>query len=292
MHAANALAGFLTLALGLAAGCTTVRPQPFPEAPPSAPFSHAGLDAVLARFVDADGRVDYAGLVREPAELERYYARLAAVSPDSHPSQFPDQASRLAYWINAYNAAVLKLVKDRYPLGGVEDVPTPHGLLFVPGKVRFFVLHRILLGGRKTSLYALENGVVRRRFREPRIHFALNCASGGCPRLPQRAFRPESLDAQLEAEARRFVAERRNFEIDDDARTIWLSAIFDWYEGDFTEPLVRSDGPAPTLLDAVARWLPPEDAAGLRSRADGYRVRFRPYDWSLNDQATAARPGR
>ncbi len=180
------------------------------------------------------------------------------------------------------------MVKDHHPIGSVEDVRSPSALFFVPGKVRFFAFNRILLGGERMSLYQLENGIVRARFPEPRIHFALNCASIGCPRLPREAFDPARLDAQLEREARAFVSEPRNFEIQHEARTVWLSAIFDWYDVDFTDWVQRvSGGSEGTLLDAVARWLPPSQAAELRERTQGYRVRFRPYDWRLNDRASA-----
>lgn len=285
----RALPGWVVLASVLA-GCTPGAPRPAPAERQAAPFLHTALDAVLAQHVDGQGRVDYAGLVRDPGLLESYLDAVAATSPDSDPDRFPDAGSRLAYWINAYNAWVLKIVKDHYPVAGVADVPGPALLFFLPGKVRFFLLQRITLGGETTSLYVLENQVVRRRFRDPRIHFALNCAARGCPRLPQHAFHGERLDAELEAEARRFVAEPRNVRIDDDGGTIRLSSIFRWYEEDFTEGLEGGAGEADgALVEVVARWSEPARAAALRARRTTHPVSFVPYDWALNDQATAPR---
>ena len=286
MRARGAFGGILASIL-VACAAVTPRPGVPPELPPGA-FPHVALDAVLASRVDAHGRVDYAGLVREPEPLETYLAQVAATSPDSDPERFPDDAHRLAYWVNAYNAWVLKLVKDHYPVASVTDVPTPPGLFFVPGKVRFFLFQRVPVGGAPTSLYGLENGIVRRRFADPRVHFALNCASLGCPRLPAHAFHPETLDAELEAEARRFVADSRNVRIDDAARTIWLSALFDWYEDDFTHWVSSvSGGSEHSLVEAVARWSEPGRAETLRARVASHRVAFLPYDWALNDQASA-----
>lgn len=282
----RALPGWVVLASVLA-GCTPGAPRPAPADLRADPFLHTALDAVLAERVDGQGRVDYAGLVRDPGRLEAYLGAVAASSPDADPERFPDAASRLAYWINAYNAWVLKIVKDHYPVAGVAEVPGPALLFFLPGKVRFFLFQRITLGGETTSLYVLENRVVRRRFRDPRIHFALNCAARGCPRLPQHAFHGERLEAELEAEARRFVAEPRNVRIDDATATIWLSSIFRWYAEDFTGWVEETSGAADgALVEAVARWSEPARAEALRARRATHAIAFVPYDWALNDQAT------
>ena len=278
--------GFALLGV-LGAACTAIRPTTEATVPAAPPFSHADLDRVLERFVDERGRVDYAGLQRDPSDVERYYAALAVVSPDSDPALFPTRDERLAYWINAYNGAVLTVVLRYYPIRSVTDVPTPFPLSLASDKIGFFYLQRITLGGDTTSLYTVENSVVRARFDEPRVHFALNCASGGCPRLPRRAFSPAELDRQLDDEARRFFAEERNLRFDHDARVVHLSSILDWYADDFTgwyeQQHPRSDA---TLLDYVALYVAPE-RRGEIDRARRYEVRFVPYDWALNAQARA-----
>lgn len=274
------------LVLLLASGCSTaIHPRDALAPPRPATFSHADLDRVQSRFVDAEGRVDYAALAREPGDLERYYALLAAYSPDSAPHLFPTPEAELAYWIDAYNASVLVTVLRYYPIPSVTAVPTPFPPSLVSDKIGFFYLQEVTLGGEETNLYDLENSVIRGRFREPRIHFALNCASLGCPRLPQHAFTADQLDRQLDEETRRFFAEERNLRIDHAARVVHLSSILDWYEQDFTGwYAIRHPGTTPVLLDYVALYVDPERREEML-RARAYDVEFVPYDWSLNDQA-------
>jgi nucleotide-binding universal stress UspA family protein len=278
-----------TLVAAAVASCTAIRPVPPPAgAPPPAPrtFSHADLDRVLRRFVDDTGRVDYAGLAADAADLGRYYRLVATHGPDSHPALFPTVRSRLAYWINAYNAAVLATVLTHYPIARVTDVRPPSLLAVLPDAAGFFLFQRVTLGGRTTSLYALEHAIIRRRFADPRVHFALNCASRGCPRLPRRAFVPETLDEALDHETRRFVAEARNVAVDHGARAVHLSAIFAWYAEDFLRWYrIRFPGERATLLRYVACYLPAAEAGALRAVEGFYTVRFRAYDWRLNDQA-------
>jgi hypothetical protein len=239
---------------------------------------------VLERFVDDAGQVDYAGLATDPLALERYYYLLSRYSPDSAPDAFPGHSDRLAYWLNAYNAAVLKTVVAHYPIASVEDVAPPRAFFFLPRRSGFFVFQRIRLGNRGTSLYALENRVIRHRFDDPRVHFALNCASRGCPRLRRQPFDPVRLDVQLDRATREFVAEPRNMRIDHATRSVMLSAIFDWYEDDFLDwcRAHLGDGP-PGVLRYVAAYVEPERAAELE-RAATYTRRTEPWDWSLNTQ--------
>lgn len=279
--------GVLALALGV--GCATIAPAPLSGGPIAArrPFSHEEFAPVLERFVDDAGQVDYAGLAAEPVALDRYYYLLSRYSPDSAPDAFPTRNDRLAYWLNAYNAAVLKTVLVHYPIAGVEDVAPPRLLFFLPRRSGFFVFQRIRLGDRGTSLYGLENRVVRRRFGDPRVHFALNCASRGCPRLRRQPFDPARLDAQLDRATREFVAETRNVRVDHAARTVMLSAIFDWYEGDFLDwcRMHVPDAP-PSVLRYVAAYVEPERSADLEP-AIAYARQMVPWDWSLNAQAPA-----
>jgi hypothetical protein len=220
------------------------------------PFRHDRFDAVLRRVVDERGRVDYAALVADPTDLRVYVATLVAFSPDSHPARFPTAGDRLAYWLNAYNASVVDRVVRRYPIDSVKDVFPP-----------------------------LVNRVVRRRFADPRVHFALNCASRGCPRLPARAFTGDGLQVELDREARRFVGETRNVAVDPVTRTVWLSSIFSWFEKDFTTWMrVHHPGEPATLVGYVRRLAEPEGRAALDA-CSRCAVRFVPYDWRLNDQA-------
>ncbi len=271
-------ATFTAVAALLIAACTTIRPGPGAVELPEGSFSHGRWDRVLQQHVDSAGRVDYAGLAANPRELDAYFEQIAGFSPDSHPHLFRDRDARLAYWINAYNASVIKAVVEAYPISSVGDV----GFGF--WKIGFFVQQKIVVGGTSMSLYYLENSIVRERFRDARIHFALNCASASCPTLPNRAFQAATLQERLDQEARRFVAATRNVRVDHDRRVIYLSSIFDWYESDFTDWPTPGLPRHPSLLDYISHYAEAELQADL-ARAGRYDIRFDTYDWSLNDQA-------
>ena len=255
---ARLLPALLALPLLLTAGCTSTLRSPY-TVPDEVlveleVFDHAEYAAVLAEHVDDQGRVDYPALVAAPDRLERYIALLEAVGPYLRPDLFPTREDELAYYINAYNALTLYNVVQRYPIDSVDE-----------DKVDFFFWTRFELDGEDNSLYGLEN-FIRDRYQEPRIHFALNCASAGCPRLPAVPFRGETLEAQLTEETARFLSEPRNVEFVDGE--LVLSEIFDWYDDDFP-PDVRS-------------WLAAQP--GMPPVPPDIELQYRPYDWSLNDQ--------
>lgn len=234
-------------------------------------FRHADWGKVLARFVDARGRVDYEALAKDRADLDRYLESVRRVSPRSRPDLFPDRDDRLAYYLNAYNALVFEGVLARGP----ERVSVWKGGL-VSGYA-FFVGRKVVLGGEETSLKRLEDRWVREGFRDPRVHAALNCASIGCPRLPQVPFEAASLDAQLDAAMAEFVAEARNVRVDDAGRTVTLSKIFDWFEEDFLAFERAKGSQDPRLADYVNRY-----RGALPKLPREYRVRFFDYDKGLN----------
>ena len=254
------------------------------SAPALEGYDLTDLDRALAEWVDDDGKVDYASLKSDPSTLERFYAQFARVSPATHPGLFPDRDAHLAYWINAYNIAVLLSVVRNYPIETVKDVKPPLVVFFLPDLAGFFSLRLHVFGGRKLSLRALRDDVLRGGFDDPRIHFALHSASAGSPKLPRRAFRGATLKKALEAETRRFFSEERNLRIDHQQETIFLSQIIEWYEEDFTGYLAAQGSESTTLLEYAARCANPETADELRGAASDYALRFVPFDWSLNDR--------
>ncbi len=268
----------LLLGLLVASGCSSV-PVPSQDAP--ALPDHSDLDAFLARHVDDLGRVDYAAAGSDRAGLDRFVVAAASASPDSHPEAFGTDDDRLAYWINSYNAWVIAMVLRDYPIDSVLDAPNP--VAWIDRRAGFFFLRRVLLGGDRMSLYTLENGVVRARFDEPRIHFALNCASRGCPRLPPEAFTGPRLRLQLARETARFLAEERNVSVDSESRVVRLSMIFRWYESDFTGWMERHRPDAQATLLAWIVDQAPAEVAERVAACVGCDVEFVPYDWSLND---------
>lgn len=260
------------LAQGLALALAVLLLQPGAGARSGSPgFAHDDWARVLERFVDARGRVDYEGLAADREILDRYIRAVEAVSPESHPDRFPTRGAELAYYVNAYNAQVVRLVLDRGP----EKTSVWSG---IPSGSQFFVNTRIEIGGETTNLKKLEDDVIRARYRDPRIHAALNCASIGCPRLPRVAFEPAKLEAQLDAAMREFVSESRNVRLDKKRSTVFLSKIFDWFRQDFVAAEADRGNPDGSVLDFINRFrkdapIPP-----------GYRIEFLPYDKGLNKQ--------
>jgi hypothetical protein len=229
------------------------------EAPSAAAPPYDAWQRVLEKYVDDQGRVNFAGVKNDRADLDRFVAWVYDYSPQNQPSLFPTQAHVLAYHINAYNALALHKVLER-------DIPqTLAGLR----KVSFFFLGKVRVGNEPITLYKYENDVVR-KIQDPRMHVALNCMSVSCPRLPREAFLPERLDEQLNREAKRFYNEDRNVQVDDANRTLRLSEILKFYTADF---LAQS----PSLAAYVNKYRDqkvPED----------YKVEFVPYDWTINRQ--------
>lgn len=216
----------------------------------------------MTRFVDPEGRIDFAALAADRDGLDELVAYVERVSPASAPELFPRSADVLAYHLNAYNALAMQ---------GVIDAGVADGFASFFKRQLFFRFRRVTVGGRSMSLSSYENEVIR-PLGEPRVHFALNCMVRSCPRLPQMSFRAEELEAQLEAATREFLNDARNVRVDAAAREVWLSAILDFYSADFA-----ADGNRKSLIEYVNRY---------RDELidPGFAVKFIPYDWTLNRQ--------
>ena len=242
-----------TLAVGLAA-CATL-PQVPSSAGRASDDPQAAWDRVLRGHVLDDGGIDFVGIRRDPEDLEAFVTWVATHGPRATHELFPTEAARLAYYLNAYNALAMYQV-----------VTTPHR---PEQRVRFFLLTTVVLDGQRTSLYRLENAVIQ-PLGDPRVHFALNCMVRGCPRLPREPFDPSRLDAQLEREARHFLNEPRNIQVDPPVGVVRVSSILRFYREDFLAK-------APSLVAYANRYRTepiPED----------YAVRFIPYDWILHQR--------
>lgn len=251
---------FLLLFLSLIlAGCASVRlptsvTPPIAAQPPYDAWSH-----VLQEYVDADGRIDFDGLAKNRAELDRFVAYVMTYGPDNLAQHFPTPKHVLAYHINTYNAlAMYKVIETGVPqtLAGFQ-------------KVNFFFLGKVQVGGQAISLYDYENKVIR-PLGDARAHVALNCMSVACPRLPREAFLPQNLDQQLDREARRFVSEARNVSLDQNKQVLHLSEIFKFY----TEDFLMHD---PSLTAWINRYL-------VEKMAEPKKIEFIPYDWTINRQ--------
>lgn len=240
----------------------------FAPARAAEPFSHDAWGHVLAAVVDEQGMVDYEALRANRADLDAYLAQVRNHGPESTPATFPQRADALAYYLNAYNALVFDEVLALGP-----DATTVWGI--TGSGYGFFVRTKVELDGRSISLKALEDDLVRAQYEDPRIHAALNCASIGCPRLPREPFLPATLDHQLDAAMREFVASDRGVRLDPATKTIELSKIFEWFAEDFLSAERRAGNPKPTSLDAIDRWR-------VEPLPRDWQVRYGEYDKRLN----------
>lgn len=235
-------------------------------------FDHNTLDQLLLRAVDKEGRVDYDRL-KSHVDLISYVKLIAEISPNTHPTYFPQRADSLAFWINVYNALVLFGVAEAYPVVSVTEIAPDFGFF----KKRLFVV-----GGQSFTLDHIEHEIIRKEFGDPRIHAALNCAAKSCPPLQSRAYMPGKLDDQLNDAMRNMVRSAKHVEIDRTHGVLKLSSIFNWFSSDFISSEKESNT-GDALVMYVQPFLPVEARQYLQQHP-GIPVHFLPYDWSLNDQ--------
>ncbi|KGD62325.1 hypothetical protein T9A_00616 [Alcanivorax jadensis T9] len=251
-------------------------------ASPLMAFDHQRWDALLDNHVQwqrggVTTSVDYPGLRKDRAALDEYLGALSQVSKDDFESWPRDK--KLAFLINAYNAFTIDLVlrQDTLP-DSIRDI----GSFFSgPWDQRFFTL----LGEART-LDEVEHDMIRGNpaLMDPRIHFAVNCASVGCPALRPEAYRAKELEQQLADSTRRFLADRQRNRFNEKPPHLAVSKIFDWYEDDF----IDAAGSLSHYLLQYADTL--EIPANHRKSLDAERlkIQFLDYDWSLNSETNGS----
>ncbi len=224
--------------------------------------SHALFSQVLKTYVHNE-RVDYAALKAHPQELNRYLSEVAAVRRKHFDHWTRKQ--QIAFLINAYNAYTLKLIIDHYPIKSIKDIGH-----FWRGPWAQPVVH---LFGKSITLDTIEQDMLRKDYREPRIHFALVCASIGCPPLRSEAYLATRLDEQLNDQGKRFLANRSKNRVDATDHTVYLSPIFKWYGEDFK----KKSG---SVLAFLKPYWPKRERIELKS--GHFEIRYTDYNWSLN----------
>ncbi len=207
--------------------------------------------------------VDYPGLKRNPAPLNAYLDTLAAVPESAFKKWNKDE--QMAFLINLYNAATLKLVADHYPVKSIKDIGGAAGGPWKQKVVRLF--------GKVETLDHIEHDLLRPNYKDPRAHFAVNCASIGCPALRAEPFQASKLDAQLDEQGRIFLRDASKNRLDAGKKTLYLSSIFDWFKEDFTE---NSGSVEKFILLYVS------DADRKVIGKGGLAVKNNDYDWTLN----------
>lgn len=229
--------------------------------------AHAAFDQWLKKHVTVKGpvsTVNYKAAKASPTPLADYLKTVEAVTKDEY-AKFSDP-QKLAFLINAYNAYTVKLIVDNYPTKSIKDLG---GTFSSPWKKKFFKLF-----GEETSLDNIEHDKIRKDFNEPRIHFAVVCASKGCPALRNEAFRGDKLEAQLEAAANGFLKDTGRNRYNAEKNEFEVSKIFDWYGGDFKKKFEKVQN---FLAPRMAKT--PEEGAKMKE-AD---LEYLDYDWTLNE---------
>jgi inosine-uridine nucleoside N-ribohydrolase len=248
---------------------------------PAPAFDHGytAYAGALRAFVGPP-RVDYAALQRGRVPLDAAVAAFAQPS-ESDVSGWTNER-RLAFWINAYNAFTLRTIVDHYPIRpSWLTLPPRNSIRQIDG---VWTKLQWRAAGRTLTLDDIEHRILRPEFKEPRVHFAINCASVGCPPLAAEPYRAAALEAQLDGAARRYLASPQGLRVE--GETLRVSRILEWYGEDFVARFAPDAQGRPDRIDrairaVVARFGPP--AAADLARKESARVRFLNYDWSLND---------
>jgi len=221
--------------------------------------NHSDWTNLLAKYVKDGGLVDYKGFLKDKDKLNAYADYLSANAPADDWSE----QEQIAYWINAYNVFTVKLIVDNYPIKSIKDL---NPSLSIPTIRSVWTKEWFQIGGEDFSLDRIEHKILRKDFEEPRIHFAVNCASISCPTLRNEAYTAEKLNDQLEEQAKLFLNDETRNTITPDRITV--SKIFSWFGGDFKN--------GQTLVQFINRYTDVE----INDKA---KVKFMDYNWDLNE---------
>jgi hypothetical protein len=212
---------------------------------------HSDWDKLLKKYVNDKGFVDYKGFKKDEAKVQDYLDKLAKLDPNDKWSV----QELLAYYINLYNAATIELILQNYPTKSIKDIDGAFTKAFIK------------IGDKELSLGGIENGVLR-KMDEPRIHFAINCASFSCPKLMDYAYTAGKINEQLDEATNEFINSDKN---DITANNPKLSKIFDFYTSDF-----KVDGKK-DLIGYINKY-------GKTKINPSATYSFKEYDWTLNEQ--------
>lgn len=215
---------------------------------------------LLQKHVGKDGLVDYPGFITEKAKLQSYLDALS----ENPPADNWSNNDKIAYWLNAYNAFTIKLIIDHYPVKSIKDLGAKHQIIFIntPWDIKFFKI-----GGKTMTLNRIEHRILRQEFREPRIHFALNCASLSCPKLRREAYDGTRLDAQLTEQAKEFLSDTSRNQLN--AKNPKLSSIFSFYGMDMKKWSGKS------LIEFINQY------AAIKIDENA-AIDYLDYNWNLN----------
>ena len=215
---------------------------------------HQEWDRLLQKHVSLDGVVDYEGFKKDRTQLDKYLKQLSGTSVKKLSAK-----GQKVFWINAYNGYTVQLILDNYPLKSIMD-------LKFKGKDAWSYPF-IQIDGKTYTLNNIEHDILRKEFPDPRIHFAVNCASASCPKLANKAFEVGNIDSLMDTLTKAYVNDKSQNKLS--ANSVKISEIFKWYQEDF----VKSG----TLIDFLNKY----STTKINKNA---KVEYLPYDWSLNNK--------
>lgn len=231
-------------------------------------------DTLLHQYVDQHGRIDYQNWkIEQPQTLANWLSCLESINLNSVLTR----QEQLALWINLYNAFMTATILERYPIASIRPV-----ILGIPNWIAFLWLFQrrvYCVSQQKYSFTDIENVILRDQLQEPRIHFALVCASIGCPLLRPEAYTPDKVEKQLTDDASRFINNPDKVRYDAQTGTLYCSKIFKWYRQDF----LRVAGSVP---EYVRTYLQPDSSSGYPLTAST-PIAYLDYDWSLNQRTSS-----
>ncbi|NQV24888.1 MAG: DUF547 domain-containing protein [Rhodopirellula sp.] len=233
-------------------------------------IDHSPWDRLLKKYVDDDGYVNYKAWHASSTDrqaLTGYLNSLSRVNPQAKA----DNDAKFAFWINAYNAVTVHGILREYPTSSIRNHTAK---LF---GYNIWKDLKLIIGGQGHSLEHIEHQVLR-KMGDPRIHFAIVCASIGCPRLLNEAYTADKLQAQLDINAKDFFNREQNFRYDARGGRFHMSSILSWFGEDF-------GGNQAAQLRTVSKWLPDRASQTAAQRGTG-SISFMDYNWNLNDQSS------
>ena len=239
-------------------------------------FDHSLWDAFLKKYVNENGEVDYRAVQKDPAMLDAYFDFFSKEKLIEFEAFWPRE-EQIAFWLNVYNAAVIKLITQHYPVSSIQKIPSVWDITIVR-----------LGRGEQFSLNGIRSEQLMKKYRDEKIHLALSCGARGCPKLQRDAFTGKNVEGQLFLATRSFLSDPKNLEIVPGKKNIWLSRIFKWYAADFNldfgtpETIGKFTQDEMSVLSFLAYYLEREEQIAFLEEGK-YKIKYYSFDWRLND---------
>ena len=227
--------------------------------------NYNSLNIILQSFSTPHGKIDYTSIRNDPFNLNKFLNFISNVSPQLYPELFSETDAK-AYWINVYNALTIKTIIDNPNVNSIREISWGMGA---------FWRNKFNVGGIKITLNHIEHKILRGKYNDPRIHFAINCASNSCPPIGNRIVTGDNLSDQLNKKATDFINDTTNVRFDHSNKKVYLSRIFKWYKKDFTHN--HND-----LLEYILEYH--KDGSEIKyTDVSTYNIIYNKYDWLLNE---------